>query len=201
MHSERILGPSYIPTDEDVFELRTVPESPNLLPFPPSNLLIDGRLIVDICTSEREQDQYSEICNLAKTITSIVIPVDLCSYTQSTPKGIKKNKLLETMAVFRSIVNWPCKERPMIILLFHRFKVFQSWLVKHPLSRCFPGYSDRNPAEFAAQYITEQFASYNRGRFPLRSHMVEWGNFAALDFIFSDLRWTLTPKLAPRMTV
>lgn len=79
----------------------------------------------------------------------------------------KKNRMMESLVLFDSVVNSRWFMRTSIILFLNKVDLFRQKLPRSPLSTYFPDYSGGNDVNRAAKYLLWRFNQVNRAHLNL----------------------------------
>ena len=90
-------------------------------------------------------------------------PPVICSTTDKAPK----NRMMESLVLFDSVVNSRWFMRTSIILFLNKVDLFRQKLPRSPLSNYFPDYSGGNDVNRAAKYLLWRFNQVNRAHLNL----------------------------------
>jgi guanine nucleotide-binding protein subunit alpha len=78
-----------------------------------------------------------------------------------------KNRMMESLVLFDSVVNSRWFMRTSIILFLNKVDLFRQKLGRSPLSNYFPDYSGGNDVNRAAKYLLWRFNQVNRAHLNL----------------------------------
>jgi guanine nucleotide-binding protein G(i) subunit alpha len=104
---------------------------------------------------------------------SIVFCVDLSQYDQPLLKESNQNGIMESLALFHSVVNYHWFFRASIILLLCNVGHFKEKLRSKPLSSYFPDYSGGDDFSRASKYLLSLFNKVNRAHLNFYPHICE----------------------------
>lgn len=85
----------------------------------------------------------------------------------SSDAGVSKNRMMESLVLFDSVVNSRWFMRTSIILFLNKVDLFKDKLARSPLSNYFPDYSGGNDVNRAAKYLLWRFNQVNRAQLNL----------------------------------
>lgn len=120
-----------------------------------------------------------------ENVTSIIFCVALSEYdqvlleesnqvsmaTMGCPRTLRltheKNRMMESLVLFDSVVNSRWFMRTSIILFLNKVDLFRQKLPRSPLSTYFPDYSGGNDVNRAAKYLLWRFNQVNRAHLNL----------------------------------
>lgn len=124
-------------------------------------------------------------------VTSVLFVVDLSSYDQVFLGDSSKNRVVEALELFESVINCPWFFRSSIILLLNNFDRFKQKLATRPLRDYFRDYSGGNDVNRAAKYILSRFNQVNRAHQNLFSHLTEVTDMSYARFVLAAIKQTM----------
>jgi guanine nucleotide-binding protein G(i) subunit alpha len=124
-------------------------------------------------------------------VTSVLFVVDLSSYDQVLPGDSFKNRVVEALELFESVINCRWFLRSSIILLLNNFERFKQKLVTRPLRDYFCDYSGGNDINRTAKYILSRFNQVNRAHQNLFSHLTEVTDMSYARFVLAAIKQTM----------
>jgi guanine nucleotide-binding protein G(i) subunit alpha len=84
-----------------------------------------------------------------------------------------KNRMMESLVLFDSVVNSRWFVRTSIILFLNKVDLFKQKLARSPLANYFPDYSGGNDVNRAAKYLLWRFNQVNRAHLNLYPQYVD----------------------------
>ncbi|TFK67712.1 heterotrimeric G-protein alpha subunit, GPA3-like protein [Pluteus cervinus] len=181
----RIGAPDYLPNETDVLRARHrnmgVTETRFLMGTLSIRMLDVGGL-----GSERKK-----WIHCFESVTSIVFCMALDQYDEILLEGQPQNQLLESLALFESVVNSRWFLRMQIVLFLNKIDVFRDKLPKLPLEKFFPEYTGGTDINKAARYILWRFVRVNRARLSIYPHLTQATNTRNIGLVFTAVKETI----------
>lgn len=115
-------------------------------------------IIFCVALSEYDQVLLEESNQVSSTLRKSSCEADQCS---------PKNRMMESLVLFDSVVNSRWFMRTSIILFLNKVDLFKAKLARSPLGSYFPDYSGGNDANRAAKYLLWRFNQVNRAHLNL----------------------------------
>jgi len=179
----RIGSPGYLPSERDIVNARDKTEDITETRF---HL---GQIIVHIFDISGKIRQWRKWINYFESVTSIIFCASLSDYDQMSV--LQKNRLLESMILFESVVNSRWFLRTSIILLLTNIDVFKQKIPKVPLEKYFPEYTGGSDINKAAKYILWKFMQANRARLSVYPHLTQVTDATNIRLVFSAVKETI----------
>lgn len=149
--------------------------------------------MLDISSQRSEKKKWF---HQFEDIDSIIFFVDLSQYDEIIfLDESSKNKLMENLFLFDSVVNSQWLSHASIILLFRNIGPFKEKLESKPLSNYFPDYEDGNHVNEASGYFLSRFERINRLRLHLYPHFSARSHDDTKRFVWSAARESLHTKM------
>jgi guanine nucleotide-binding protein subunit alpha len=121
---------------------------------------------------------------------SIVFFVDLSQYDELLEKP-DRNRIMESLLLFDSVVNSRWFFRASVILLLCNIGHFKEKLKSRPLSNYFPDYSGGNDFNRASKYLLWRFSQVSRGHLDLYPHFCEPSDYSNIRVVVGKVRETI----------
>src|SRR5438046_7586066 len=99
--------------------------------------------------------------------------VHVSSNSRSALIPLAKNRIIESLVLFDSVVNSRWFMRTSIILFLNKVDLFRQKIPRSPLSNYFPDYSGGNDVNRAAKYLLWRFNKVNRANLKLYPHLTQ----------------------------
>lgn len=115
-------------------------------------------IIFCVALSEYDQVLLEESNQVSSSLRTSSCGADPCS---------PKNRMMESLVLFDSVVNSRWFMRTSIILFLNKVDLFKAKLARSPLGSYFPDYSGGNDANRAAKYLLWRFNQVNRAHLNL----------------------------------
>ncbi|TDL17125.1 heterotrimeric G protein alpha subunit [Rickenella mellea] len=163
----RIGKPDYTPTQTDILRARKegfgVVETRFTVGQRPVQL-------VDVSGLRSERKKW---IHCFESVTAIIFCTALSEYDEVLSDGSDKNRMVESIALFESIVNSRWFLRTSIILVLNKLDVFKSKIPKVPLEKYFPEYTGGPDINKAVKFILRQFMQTNRAGLSVYPHATQ----------------------------
>ncbi|KAI9025063.1 heterotrimeric G protein alpha subunit A [Phycomyces nitens] len=182
---DRIGQPGYIPTEQDVLRARHRSTGITEICFQMENLTIR---MLDVGGQRSERRKW---IHCFEAVTSVIFCVAMSEYDQVLLEETKQNRMLESLALFESIINSRWFLTSSIVLFLNKQDLFESKIQKAPLSICFPDYEGGNDPKKAAKYILWRFLQTNRARLTIYPHLTQATDTTNIRFVFAAVKETI----------
>lgn len=183
---KRIASNDYIPTEADV--LRTKPKTNGIH----ETSFTRGWLTIRLFDVSGQRSKRKKWIHQFQHVTSIIYVVNLAGYDQVLPEDPTQNRMMESLALFDSIVNSHWFYQTSIILFLNNMSGLREKLVRSPLSNYFPDYSGGADVNRAAKYIVWRFNECNRGRLDLYPCFADSNGSSSLKLMFDAVKDTVS---------
>ncbi|CAO3657118.1 unnamed protein product [Mucor hiemalis] len=124
-------------------------------------------------------------------VSSIIFCVALSEYDQVLLEQRKQNRMLESIALFESIVNSRWFNNTSVMLFLNKVDLFKEKVLRVPLERYFPDYGGGNDINKAVKYILWRFLQCNRPKLNVYPHLTQATNTNNIRFVFVTVEETL----------
>ncbi|KAH7000625.1 guanine nucleotide-binding protein alpha-3 subunit [Ilyonectria destructans] len=191
----RIALPNYLPTEIDLLRARNKTNGIS------ETWLQTGQLSICMIDVGGQRGERKKWIQCFENITSIIFVVDLDSYDETLLDETlldetlldetSQNRMMESLALFETVVNSPSFSRTSIILLLNNTAEFEQKLAKAPLNNYFPEYSGGNDMNGAAKYLLWRFNQVNRAQLALYPHLVDPGTTSATPLVLAAIKETI----------
>lgn len=182
---ERIGQASYVPNEQDVLRARLKTTGITEIQFPMGELSIH---MFDVGGQRSERKKWIHCFD---NVTSVIFCIALSEYDQVLLEESNQNRMIESLALFESIVNSRWFVRSSVMLFLNKVDVFKAKLAGSPLERYFPDYEGGANANKAAKYILWRFLQCNRNRLTIYPHLTQATNTSNIRFVFTAIKETL----------
>jgi len=155
-NADRMLLPTYLPTDEDIVNCysKTLGASELKLEF-------DGQFfsLIDTGGQRNERKKWAYITHEADVIIFVCA---LNEYDKKLYEENAVNRMIESLDVFTDTINSSSFKNTQIVLLFNKLDLFKEKIkTKNPKDYCFPDYKDELDYDKALLYIKNRFLQCN----------------------------------------
>ncbi|GAN11045.1 guanine nucleotide-binding protein subunit alpha-3 [Mucor ambiguus] len=182
---DRIGQANYIPNEQDVLRARLKTTGITEIQFQLGGLLIH---MFDVGGQRSERKKWIHCFD---SVTSIIFCVALSEYDQVLLEESNQNRMLESLALFESIVNSRWFIHSSIMLFLNKVDVFKAKIAGSPLENYFPDYGGGNDANKAAKYILWRFLQCNRNKLNIYPHLTQATDTSNIRFVFAAVKETL----------
>jgi guanine nucleotide-binding protein subunit alpha len=126
--------PTYIPTNEDILNLRIVTQSITHSEFKVQNTTFH---FFDVSGLKSHRNQWKSYFD---NVDAILFVVSLPSYDQMMVEEPDTNRMNDALVVFEQIVNDPVLSMPDIILFLNKVDLFKKKITISPINKFFPDF-------------------------------------------------------------
>ncbi|XP_064087118.1 guanine nucleotide-binding protein subunit alpha-11-like [Macrobrachium nipponense] len=182
---ERLAQQPYLPTQEDVLQLRIPTKSATVYDFPDRNWTFR---ITDVGGQRGERKRW---LRLFDDINAIIFLAALSEYDQTWSQEEEEgmNRLELSLQLFRETLRYPGFSETCIILFLNKTDILQKKIATSDLYRYFPDYNGpRGDAQSATKYIRNRFFEVARDRSDFFTHETCATDTNATKFVFSAVR-------------
>ncbi|TFK67713.1 heterotrimeric G-protein alpha subunit, GPA3-like protein [Pluteus cervinus] len=180
----RIGAPDYLPNETDVLRARHRNMGVTETRFLMGTLSIR---MFDVGGLRSEREKW---IHCFQDVTSIVFCTALDQYDQIL-EGQSQNQMLESLALFESVINSRWFHRTSIVLFLNKIDVFKNKLPKVPLQQFFPDYTGGTDINKAVKYILWRFMQANRARLSVYPHITQATDTTNIGLIFTAVKETI----------
>jgi len=151
---ERISKPDYIPSKDDVLNVRVITTG-----IVEEDMMIQDKTfhIVDVGGQRSERRKWIECF---EGVTGIIFVVSLISYNQTLYEDEETNRMKESMILFRDTMKGKHGnnfKESSVVLFLNKDDLFQEMIKKYPITKCFPKYKGELTEEDQYNYIKQKY--------------------------------------------
>ncbi|KAM8940507.1 guanine nucleotide-binding protein subunit alpha-15-like [Pelodytes ibericus] len=147
---ERLMHDSYLPTDEDILRVRMPTTGINEYGFTVDKINLR---MVDVGGQKSERRKW---IHSFENVSALIYLASLSEYDQQLEEDRKDNRMRESLALFRSILELPWFQETPIILFLNKTDLLAEKIYISDLATYFPNFKGpRHNAEAAKKYILE----------------------------------------------
>lgn len=165
----RIGNENYVPTNNDVLHARLTTSGISEYNFIASDLAVK---MFDVGGQRPERKYWVETYN---NVTTLIFCVSLSEYDQVLREDSRQNRLVESLQLWRNIINSSWFQRTSIVLFLNKKDLFRRKLRYHPLELFFPQFkklqgksiTEDQSFEHSKNFILQQFLRLNYNRLPI----------------------------------
>ncbi|XP_026999897.1 guanine nucleotide-binding protein subunit alpha-14-like [Tachysurus fulvidraco] len=153
---ERISAPLYVPSEQDILRVRVRTTGIIEYFFKLSSVVFR---MVDVGGQRSERKKW---IHCFENVTSIIFLVALNEYDQVLFESSNENRMEESKALFKTIINYPFFQRTSMIIFFNKTDLLQEKISKSHLEDYYPEYKGpKNNAEAAKKFILQMYEAQN----------------------------------------
>lgn len=153
---DRLAEPNYLPTEQDVLRSRVKTTGISETTFQIRDVTFR---VFDVGGQRSERRKW---IHCFEGVTAIMFCVALSEYDLVLREDETQNRMQEALQLFDSICNSRWFTDTSIILFLNKTDLFREKIMKVPLSKCFPEYTDGFDFDKGAEFITKKFTELNR---------------------------------------
>ncbi|KAK0462408.1 heterotrimeric G-protein alpha subunit, GPA1-like protein [Desarmillaria tabescens] len=153
---DRMAGPGYMPTDQDILRSRVKTTGITETTFKVGELTYK---LFDVGGQRSERKKW---IHCFENVTALVFLVSLSEYDQMLYEDESVNRMQEALTLFDSICNSRWFVKTSIILFLNKIDLFADKLPRSPLSDYFPDYTGGDNYDAACDYLLHRFVSLNQ---------------------------------------
>ncbi|KAI7870974.1 heterotrimeric G protein alpha subunit A [Spinellus fusiger] len=181
----RIGQSGYLPTEQDVLRARHKSTGITEIEFQLGELTIQ---MFDVGGQRSERRKW---IHCFEAVTSVFFCVALSEYDQVLLEESKQNRMVESLALFESIINSRWFATSSIVLFLNKLDLFKAKIKRVPLEVCFPDYQGGNDPRKGVKYILWRFLQTNRAGLAIYPHLTQATNTSNIRCVFAAVEETL----------
>ncbi len=186
---DALAAPDYVPDEQDILRARS--KTTGILETVFTIAKITFRM-VDVGGQRSERKKW---IHCFQDVTALIFCVSLSEYNQTLDEDNRTPRMVESLRLFRQIVNSPWFGDSDLILFLNKRDLLEQKIAHHPLTVAFPQYS--GPSEFApaAAYIQKQFVSQaDDSKKKVYAHITCATDSSNIQLVFSAVRQMLMSR-------
>ncbi|XP_034403337.1 guanine nucleotide-binding protein G(q) subunit alpha-like isoform X1 [Cyclopterus lumpus] len=153
---ERIADTAYLPTQQDVLRVRVPTTGIIEYPFDLEDVVFR---MVDVGGQRSERRKW---IHCFEEVTSIMFLVALSEYDQVLVESVNENRMEESMALFRTIINYKWFESSSVMLFLNKIDLLEEKIMHSHLVDYFPEYDGpQQDVKAVKGFILDMFVSLN----------------------------------------
>ncbi|KAG2366288.1 G protein alpha-subunit [Suillus spraguei] len=153
---DRMCGPGYMPTDQDILRSRVKTTGITETTFKVGELTYK---LFDVGGQRSERKKW---IHCFENVTALVFLVSLSEYDQMLYEDESVNRMQEALTLFDSICNSRWFVKTSIILFLNKIDLFAEKLPHSPLGDYFPDYTGGDNYDAACDYLLHRFVALNQ---------------------------------------
>ncbi|XP_040052773.1 guanine nucleotide-binding protein G(q) subunit alpha [Gasterosteus aculeatus] len=152
----RIADPGYLPTQQDVLRVRVPTTGIIEYPFDLEDVIFR---MVDVGGQRSERRKW---IHCFEEVTSIMFLVALSEYDQVLVESVNENRMEESMALFRTIINYKWFESSSVMLFLNKIDLLEEKIMHSHLVDYFPQYDGpQQDVKEGKEFILNMFVALN----------------------------------------
>uniref|UniRef100_A0A8C3SVV8 Guanine nucleotide-binding protein subunit alpha n=2 Tax=Chelydra serpentina TaxID=8475 RepID=A0A8C3SVV8_CHESE len=149
---ERIADDCYIPTAQDVLRSRTPTTGISEYCFSMQKMILR---IVDVGGQKSERKKW---IHCFENVIALIYLASLSEYDQCLEENSEENRMRESLALFRTLLELPWFQSASVILFLNKTDLLEDKIAHSDLAAYFPGFpGPRRDAEAAKKFILEMY--------------------------------------------
>ncbi|KAK4519268.1 uncharacterized protein ATC70_009500 [Mucor velutinosus] len=184
---KRIAEADYIPNEQDVLRARLKTTGITEIKF-----AHEKHTSIHMFDVGGQRSKRRKWIHCFEAVSSIIFCVALSEYDQVLLEETRQNRMLESIALFESVVNSRWFLYTSIMLFLNKVDLFKAKVARVPLEKYFPDYgvggADINKA---VKYILWRFLQANRPKLNVYPHLTQATNTNNIRFVFVTVEETL----------
>lgn len=156
----RISDAKYVPTDQDILRVPVTQTAVEQI-----EVAIDNHVVKLIeCGQKTEREKW---VYLFERVQAVVFVASLADYDKIVEGDLKRNKLVETMALFHWVVNHPAFEFSAIVLILTKKDLLENQLKKSGFRLEGPRHNESRFLDFVGEETPQNVIEYIKSKFLL----------------------------------
>ncbi|XP_029999913.1 guanine nucleotide-binding protein subunit alpha-14-like [Sphaeramia orbicularis] len=153
---DRISQPTYLPDLQDILRVRVPTTGIIEYPFDMENVIFR---MVDVGGQRSERRKW---IHCFENVTSIIFLVALSEYDQVLAECDNENRMEESKALFKTIINYPWFQRSSVILFLNKTDILNEKIMYSHISTYFPEFTGpQQDAKAGQEFILKMYQEQN----------------------------------------
>ncbi|KAJ6255149.1 g protein alpha i subunit [Anaeramoeba flamelloides] len=186
---QTIIKEDYVPTNDDLLNLRVRTSGINETRFRKDNLKF---CLIDVGGQRNERKKW---IHSFEEVTSVIYVTAISAYDQVLEEERTVNRMKESLMLFNDVCNSRWFTNSSLILFLNKTDIFEDKFSKKELKNVFPEYEGSDDIEDAKVFIRNQFMSLNKIQskkvYPFFTTAINSKN---IKFVFSAVMDTVLQK-------
>ncbi|XP_015236933.1 PREDICTED: guanine nucleotide-binding protein subunit alpha-11-like [Cyprinodon variegatus] len=183
---DRIAGPGYIPTLQDILRVRISTTSIQEYPFELEKAIFR---MVDVGGQRTERKKW---IHCFENVTSVIFLAALSEYDQVLFESEKDNRMEESLALFRMIISCIWFRKSSTILFLNKKDLLEEKIKTSHLATYFQDFKGpQGDAESAKIFIRQMFIQFKNKDKPLYTHFTCATDTENIRFVFASVKDTI----------
>ncbi|XP_060652765.1 G protein alpha q subunit-like [Drosophila nasuta] len=182
---ERIEKPDYIPSEQDILRVRSATTGINQY-----NIEMD-RFVLRLVDVSGQSSERRKWIHCFENVNIIIFLVAISEYDQNLFQSENVNKMEESKALFKNIVNSRWFEKSEFVLFLNKIDQFEEKIKKYHMVDYYPLYGDgpKGDSKAARDFIRNMFLSLNNdNERNIYCHYTCTGDTSNIKLVFAALK-------------
>ncbi|KAJ3304740.1 hypothetical protein HDV03_002425 [Kappamyces sp. JEL0829] len=155
---DRILDPSYTPSNQDILYLRTITQSISDTVFTIDNQRLH---IIDVSGLSYHRKQWISYFDDVRTV---IFVANLASYDKMMIEDKTVNQMVDAIVLFEEIINHQLLAKKFVLLFLNKKDLYEKKIKKRSIAEYFPQYRGKpGSASQGVKYFEIKFRNQRRG--------------------------------------
>lgn len=181
----RISSADYLPDETDILRAKI-----NLSGISETRFQM-GRLSIKMVDINCQRSERKKWIKAFENVPAILFVVDMDEYDEVFFEESNRNRMMESVVIFDSVVNSRWFMRSSVFLLLNNLDSFRRKLRRAPLANYFPDYSGGNDVNKAEEFILWRFTQLNRAHLNIYPHLIETIDKSKIQQVFESIEETI----------
>jgi guanine nucleotide-binding protein G(i) subunit alpha len=146
-----------------------------------------GSLSIKMVDVNGQRSEMKKWIHAFENVPVILFVVDMDEYDEVSLEKPYRNKMMESIVLFDSIVNSRWFMRSSVFLLLNKLDSFRRKLRMAPLANYFPDYSGGSDVNKAEEFILWRFTKLNRANLTIYPHLIETTDKFNIRLVFNSI--------------
>uniref|UniRef100_A0A6J0T8X6 Guanine nucleotide-binding protein subunit alpha n=1 Tax=Pogona vitticeps TaxID=103695 RepID=A0A6J0T8X6_9SAUR len=184
---DRIAAPSFVPTEQDILRVRVPTTGIIEYPFELQDIIFR---MVDVGGQRSERRKW---IHCFENVTSLIFLVALSEYDQVLTESDNENRLVESKALFKTIITYPWFLNSSIILFLNKKDLLEEKIMYSHLTTYFPEFTGpKQDVKAAQEFILKLYQDQNPDKKKaIYSHFTCATDTENIRFVFAAVRDTV----------
>lgn len=183
---DRISDTAYLPSVDDVLRARQTTSGIKDMRFQ-----MGQQLSIHMFDVGGQRSERKKWIHCFEGVTSIIFCTALSEYDQGLLEEVTRNRMLESLDLFKSVINSRWFLRTSIILFLNKIDVFKVKIHKVSLENFFKDYTGGADVNRAAKYILWRYLQLNKSRLSVYPHLTQATDTNNIKIVFAAVKETI----------
>ncbi|KAJ3222086.1 hypothetical protein HDU81_010148 [Chytriomyces hyalinus] len=155
-HRDRICMESYVPTQEDMLNMRIM-----TINVTETKFVVRGNkwAVYDVGGQRTERKKWAQHFD---DVHAIIYVCPVSGYDQVINEDAKTNQVIESLNLFETTCNHPLFKETDVILFLNKIDILKEKIKTQPVADYFPDFADNQTFENVSNYFIQKFQSLNK---------------------------------------